>query len=114
MLSVDLCASSTADSRLSHGPFSITPSSGIITLTGALEKSGVSYRLEVVVTDDGSCCESGTSRSRRGTVVVQVKDVNNNAPRFMRCSHYSPTVMEMDNVGTSVIQVRRLSTHDSC
>ena len=65
----------------------------------------MSYRLEVVVTDDGSCCKSGTSRSRRGAVVVQVKDVNNNAPRFPDCSLYSPTVTENENVGTTVIQV---------
>jgi len=94
-----------ADSRLSHGPFSISASSGIITLTGAVDKSRVSYRLDVVATDDGSCCGSTTSRSRRGAVVVQVKDVNNNAPRFTRCSHYAPTVMESENVHTAVIQV---------
>lgn len=94
-----------ADNQLTYGPFSIAPSSGIITLIGEVEKSRVSYRLEVVVTDDGSCCESGTSRSRRGAVVVQVKDVNNNAPRFPDCSLYSPTVMENENVGTTVIQV---------
>jgi len=72
---------------------------------GSVEKSRVSYRLEVVVTDDGSCCDSGTSRSRRGAVVVRVKDVNNNAPRFPNCSFYLPTVMEKQNVGTTVIQV---------
>ena len=70
-----------------------------------MEKSRVSYRLEVVVSDDGSCCDSGTSRSRRGAVIVQVKDVNNNAPRFPDCSVYAPTVMERANVGTTVIQV---------
>lgn len=94
-----------ADNQLNSGPFSIAPSSGIITLVGSVEKSRVSYRLEVVVTDDGSCCESGTSRSRHGAVVVQVKDVNNNAPRFPNCPVYSPTVMENENVATSVIQV---------
>ena len=57
------------------------------------------------MTDDGSCCDSGNSRSRRGAVVVQVKDVNNNAPRFPDCSHYLPTVMEKENVGTTVIRV---------
>ena len=70
----------------------------------------MSYRLDVVVTDDGSCCEAGTSRSRRGAVVVQVKDVNNNAPRFPDCSLYAPTVMETENVGTTVMRVRQLQT----
>ena len=98
-----------ADKRLTYGPFSISRSSGIITLSGAVEKSRVSYRLEVMATDDGSCCESSTSRSRRGTVVVLVKDVNNNAPRFTRCAQYAPTVMENDNVASAVIQV--LYTH---
>jgi len=95
----------STDNQLNYGPFSISPSSGIITLIGSVEKSRVSYRLEVVVTDDGGCCEAGTSRSRRGSVIVQVKDVNNNAPRFPDCSRYAPTVMEKQNVGTTVIQV---------
>jgi len=48
-----------------------------------------------------------TSRASRGLVVFDVKDINNNAPRFTDCSSYSPTVLEKDNVGTFVIQVSK-------
>jgi len=36
---------------------------------------------------------------------VEVKDINNNAPRFPKCTDYSPVAMENENVGTFVIQV---------
>lgn len=91
---------------MNYGPFSIDRTSGIITLVGSLEKSRVTYRLEVVVTDDGRCCGNNVSRMRRGTVIVEVRDINNNAPRFPDCSSYAPVVMEKENVGMSVIQVR--------
>jgi hypothetical protein len=94
-----------AGNQLSYGPFSIDRSSGIITLVGSLEKSRVTYRLDVAVTDDGRCCGSGVSRMRRGTVIVEVRDINNNAPRFPDCASYAPVVMEKENVGISVIQV---------
>jgi len=90
---------------LTEGPFSIDPKSGIITLIGALDKSHVSYRLNVTATDNGRCCGGTTSRSSRGVVVIEIKDVNNNAPKFPDCSTYKPVVMEKENVGTSVIQV---------
>ena len=38
--------------------------------------------------------------------MFDVKDINNNAPRFTDCSSYNPTVLEKDNVGTFVIQAR--------
>jgi len=87
-----------------EGPFSIDPKSGIITLVGSLDKSHVSYRLNVTATDNGRCCGGTTSRSSRGVVVIEIKDVNNNAPKFPDCSTYKPVVMEKENVGTSVIQ----------
>jgi len=89
-----------------EGPFSIDPTSGIMTLVGPLDKSRVSYRLNVTATDNGRCCGGTTSKASRGVVVFDVKDINNNAPRFTDCSSYSPTVLEKDNVGTFVIQVR--------
>lgn len=37
---------------------------------------------------------------------MEVKDINNNAPRFPDCSKYKPQVLERADVGTSVIRVR--------
>jgi len=92
-------------SPLVEGPFSIDPKSGIITLDGSLDKAHVSYRLNITATDNGGCCGGTTSRSSRGVVVIEIKDVNNNAPKFPDCSTYKPVVTEKENVGTSVIQV---------
>ena len=92
--------------RLSEGPFRIDESSGIVTLIAPLDKSRVSYSVNVTATDNGRCCGGTTSRASRGVVVFDVKDINNNAPRFTDCSSYSPTVLEKDNVGTFVIQAR--------
>jgi len=91
---------------LVEGPFSIDPKSGIITLVGSLDKSHVSYRLNITATDNGRCCGGTTSRSSQGVVVIEIKDVNNNAPKFPDCSTYKPVVTEKENVGTSVIQVQ--------
>ncbi len=91
--------------RLTEGPFRIDPNSGIITLVGQLDKSKVMYRLNITATDNGRCCGGKTSRSNRGLVVVEVKDINNNAPRFPSCGEYKPTVLEREDVGTSVIRV---------
>lgn len=91
--------------RLSNGPFSIEPKSGILTLVGQLEKSQVSYRLNVTAVDNGGCCGGTTSRRSNGLLIVDVKDINNNAPKFVDCAHFNPVVMERENVGTVVIQV---------
>lgn len=71
-----------------------------------LDKSRVAYRLNVTATDNGRCCGGATSRSSRGVVIIEVKDVNNNAPKFLDCATYNPVVLENENVGTPVIQVR--------
>ena len=91
--------------RLSEGPFNIIPVSGLITLVGQLDKSKVSYKLHMVATDNGGCCGGTTSRSSEGLVIVEVKDINNNAPRFHDCATYYPMVLENEDVGTSVFRV---------
>ena|SRR6218665_2355535 len=91
--------------RLLSGPFSIEPKSGILTLVGLLEKSKVSYRLNVTAVDNGGCCGGTTSRRSNGLLSIEVKDINNNAPKFVDCAHFNPVVMERENVGTIVIQV---------
>ena len=95
---------STGD-RLTQGPFRIDPNSGIITLVGQMDKSQVMYKLNITATDNGRCCGGKTSRSSRGLVVVEVKDINNKAPRFPQCGTYKPTVREREDVGTVVIRV---------
>ena len=90
---------------LADGPFNIDSKSGIITLVGSLSKSQVSYRLNITAKDNGRCCGGSTSRSSKGVVVIAIKDINNNAPRFPDCANYFPTVLEKENVGTFVIQV---------
>ncbi|ESO00434.1 hypothetical protein HELRODRAFT_83154, partial [Helobdella robusta] len=88
---------------LSWGPFSIASDTGVIMLRGSLDKSSsLSYRLNITATDDGICCGGVITRSM---VVVEIKDVNNNAPKFLECSSYNPVVMEKENIGTPVIQV---------
>ena len=100
-----LCLSLT-DGKRESGPFSIDHKSGIITLVGNLDKRKVIYKLNVTATDNGQCCGGTTSRSSKALVIVEIKDINNNAPRFPDCATYNPTVLEKENVGTSVIQVR--------
>lgn len=97
--------SSGADGRLADGPFNIDANAGVITLIGSLNKAQVSYKLNIIATDNGRCCGGSTSRSSRGLVIIAVKDINNNAPRFPDCVNYYPTVLEKENVGTFVIQV---------
>ena len=94
--------------RLVNGPFRIDPNSGILTLEGQMDKSKVSYKLNITATDNGRCCGRKMSRSSRGLVIVEVKDINNNAPRFPECGNYHPSVAEGEDVGTSVIQVSLL------
>ena len=49
-----------AGGMLGEGPFSIDPRTGIISLVGSLEKSLVSYRLNITDTDNGRCCGGST------------------------------------------------------
>jgi len=97
-----------AGGRITEGPFNIDPKSGIITLVGSLNKAQVAYRLNITAVDNGGCCGGTTSRRNSGIVVIEIKDINNNAPRFLDCATYNPIVMEKENVGTFVIQVRRI------
>ena len=94
-------------SQYSRPPVVTPMCSNADALLGRLDKSRVSYALNVTATDNGRCCGGTTSRASRGVVVFDVKDINNNAPRFTDCSSYSPTVLEKDNVGTFVIQVKQ-------
>ena len=94
-----------AGDRLEEPPFHIDHKSGIIKLIGDLDKRRVSYHLNITAVDDGSCCGGHKPRRSQGLVVIEVKDVNNNAPRFLNCNTYQPTVAENQDVGTSVTRV---------
>lgn len=77
-----------------------------MTLVGSLDKSRVSYRLNITAMDDGQCCGDVTiQRHSQGLIIVEIKDINNNAPKFKDCATYAPVVLEKENVGTFVIQV---------
>ena len=81
--------------------------------SSSLDKSRVSYSLNVTATDNGRCCGGTTSRASRSVVIFDVKDINNNSPRFTDCSSYNPTVLENDNVGSLVIQVQHCPLQSS-
>ena len=87
------------------GPFHIDEHSGIITLHGYMNRNKVSYNLNITARDNGKCCGGTQRRESRGQVVIEVKDINNNAPVFPQCSNYRPEVDEMQRVGTPVIRV---------
>ena len=93
------------DGGRTQGPFRIDRNSGIIRLESNLDPETVSYRLDVLARDDGGCCGGSNSRTSQGLVIVEVKDINNNAPRFPDCARYNPVVMEREAVGTDVITV---------
>lgn len=77
-----------------------------MTLVTGLDKLKVSYRLNITAMDDGQCCGDATIlRNSQGLIIVEIKDINNNAPKFMDCATYAPVVLEKENVGTYVIQV---------
>ncbi|CAH1778847.1 unnamed protein product [Owenia fusiformis] len=87
------------------GPFEMNPNSGVITLVERINTNAVKYVLNVTATDDNSCCRSGTRQHSDGVVIIEVIDVNNNAPKFPDCDSYNPTILENQNIGLSVITV---------
>ena len=102
----DYVTYSFTERRQATGPFRIDEQTGIITLFRRLDREREAYHLEVVATDDGSCCAGESSNSATGVVVVRVKDVNNHAPRFPDCDRLSPVVPEGQNTNTIVMKVR--------
>ena len=91
-----------------NGPFRIDARSGLITLTNIIPAHVPSYTLNVTAYDDGSCCGGFPKLRSDSYVVVEIKDINNNNPRFPRCN-YDPHIMENMPVGTFVVQVTSTS-----
>ena len=77
--------------------FGVFPNSGIIYLTGSLDRELESkYEITVVATDNGSPSKSSTA-----TVALTVSDVNDNSPKFAQ-EVYQFTVEEGRKAGTAV------------
>lgn len=82
--------------KLAKNPFAINADSGLITTAGPLHADSVGrYELEVVTSD----------RKAAAKVIIDVIDVNNNAPEFKQTSHRT-SVDENMPIGTSVLTVK--------
>ncbi|XP_071177027.1 neural-cadherin-like isoform X2 [Mytilus edulis] len=88
-----------------NGPFRIDARSGLITLTNIIPAHIPSYTLNITAYDDGSCCGGSPTLRSDSYVVVEIKDINNNNPRFPSCS-YAPHIMENMAPGTFVVRVQ--------
>ncbi|XP_073973404.1 protocadherin-like wing polarity protein stan isoform X2 [Rhodnius prolixus] len=84
-----------------QGQFSIDSQSGEITLVKPLDYESIrSYRLVVRAQDGGSPGKSNTTQ-----VLINVKDYNDNAPRFYT-SLFQESVLETEPVGYSIVRVQ--------
>lgn len=87
-------------SLASHPVFSISPSTGQISLSSQLNRELIqNYTLQVTATDQGL-----ESRFSTQKLVIMVEDVNDNPPVFVP-SVYSKTVREDVKIGTTLLQV---------
>lgn len=87
-------------SLASHPVFSISPSTGQISLSSPLNRELIqNYTLQVIATDQGL-----ESRFSTQKLVIMVEDVNDNPPVFVP-SVYSKTVREDVKIGTTLLQV---------
>nr|XP_018907159.1 PREDICTED: protocadherin-like wing polarity protein stan isoform X2 [Bemisia tabaci] len=84
-----------------QGQFSIDSQSGEVTLVKSLDYEALrNYRLIIRAQDGGS-----PSRSNTTSLLINVKDVNDNAPRFYT-TLFQETVSEAVPVGYSIVQVQ--------
>ncbi|XP_041951959.1 protocadherin Fat 1a isoform X7 [Alosa sapidissima] len=82
--------------KMEKNVFAINPETGLITTAGPIRADYVSkFELEVVTSDKNAATK----------VIVDVTDVNNNAPEFKQTS-YKASVDENMPVGTSVLTVK--------
>lgn len=88
---------SFSNGKNSQGLFHIDQFTGDVSLLGSLDYEGVkSYVLNIT-------CSDGVHQSET-TLSVNVKDVNDNAPKFLDSS-YQATLCEETAAGTSILQV---------
>ncbi|XP_046699501.1 protocadherin Fat 1a isoform X1 [Silurus meridionalis] len=82
--------------KLDKIPFAINSDTGLITTAGPIHADSLPhYELEVIISD----------RKAAAKVIIDVIDVNNNAPEFQQSS-YKASVDENMPVGTSVLTVK--------
>ena len=87
-------------SLVSHPVFSVSPSTGQISLSSQLNRELIqNYTLQVTATDQGV-----NSRSTTQKLVILVEDINDNPPVFVP-SVYSKTVPEDAQIGTTLLRV---------
>lgn len=87
-------------SLVSHPVFSVSPSTGQISLSSQLNRELIqNYTLQVTATDQGV-----NSRSTTQKLVILVEDINDNPPVFVP-SVYSKTVLEDAQIGTTLLRV---------
>lgn len=90
-------AYSFSDGKNSQGLFHIDQFTGDVSLLGSLDYEGIkSYVLNIT-------CSDGIHQSET-SLSVNVKDVNDNAPKFLDSS-YQATLSEKTAEGTSILQV---------
>lgn len=90
-------AYSFSNGKNSQGLFHIDQFTGDVSLLGALDYEGIkSYLLNIT-------CSDGIHQSET-TLSVNVKDVNDNAPKFLDSS-YQATLSEETAAGTSILRV---------
>ena len=88
--------------------FAIDPASGVVTLTGSLDREEqVYFRLTVQARDDGV-----PSLSADVTLLLRVRDVNDNAPVFVEDSVQEVTLAEDAVIGQIVTRVRATDADD--
>ncbi|GMT20162.1 hypothetical protein PFISCL1PPCAC_11459, partial [Pristionchus fissidentatus] len=88
-------------SSVPDGPFAVNPITGHLRLTAPIDyETTKMYRLTVRATDGGI-----PSKSASLTLVVQIIDVNDNAPIFEKAV-YAATVVENSPVMTKVLRVK--------
>ncbi|RUS69247.1 hypothetical protein EGW08_022990, partial [Elysia chlorotica] len=95
------------------GYFTLEKESGKLTLARDLPNNMDTFTLNVVTSDDGSCCREGINRRSTSTteVTVTVEGANNYKPDFVNCNDYNKFgVEEKAPVGTSVGQVSAMDT----
>ncbi|KAL1006109.1 hypothetical protein UPYG_G00067980 [Umbra pygmaea] len=80
-----------------EGKFAIDPRMGMVSLAGLLDReTKAELKLEVVAQDQGRPAHSATA-----TLIIQVSDVNDNAPSFSK-TEYEVEVFETETVGTTL------------
>ncbi|XP_034740142.1 protocadherin Fat 4 [Etheostoma cragini] len=84
--------------RGGEGKFSVDPVSGMVSVTGPLDReTKTEYSLLMVAEDQGRPARSATA-----SLLVRVSDINDNVPKFSN-AEYQGEVLETASVGTSLL-----------